>query len=444
MPAEHHDEHHDPFEERFADALRDAGSTFAADQQELAAGGRARGRRLLVRRRAAVVGGVAAVALIGVGGSLVLPGGQGDGGGRRSVADGRPSGRADSARPGADASGSSGSGVSAQELVRTLERLLPKGRFSAPDGRGTDGTPLTKAAGGPSGKDVGGSAFAQVVYDDGRGKAAVAVSLGLVPPGSQEATQTTQCPERVYIAYDTCTSTKLSDGSALMILKGYEYPNKRSGTKLWRAELVTPTGAHVGVQEWNAAAEKDSPVTRAEPPLSAEQLKTLATAPEWRAAAGALPVDPRTTAAPGATTAHHGSVTATLARLVPHGLKIVSLSRSDDYEFGHVVVDDGRGATLVQVNVQPDARDVEGELFGAGTRTLPDGTKVVRREQAGEKGIAGIVMWTVDTIRPDGRRVVISAFNSGAQNTPATRRTPALTMRQLEAIATDPKWLKIG
>ncbi|WP_316740255.1 hypothetical protein [Streptomyces sp. MK7] len=435
MPAEHHDEHHDPFEERFADALRDAGTTFATDQQELAAGGQARGRRLRARRRAAVAGGVAAVALIGVGGALVLPGGQGDGGGRRSVAGGPSSGRAGSGASGAAAPGSAGSGVSGDELVRTLEKLLPKGKFTDTTGRGTDET---------DGPGAYPSPFAQVVYDDGRGKAAIALSLGLVQPRSQEAAQTTECPDRVYIAYDSCTSTKLSDGSALMILKGYEYPNKRSGTKLWRAELVTPAGAHVSVQEWNAATEKDSPVTRAQPPLSAEQLKTLVTAPEWRAAAGAIPVDPRMTAAPSATTAHHGSIPATLARLMPHGVKVVSRSRSDDYEFGYVVVDDGRGKSLVQINVQPDMRDVEDQLFGPGTRTLPDGTKVVRRKQDGEKGIAGIVMWTVDTIRPDGRRVVISAFNSGAQNTPATRQAPALTMKQLEAIATDQKWLKIG
>lgn len=436
MPAEHHDEQHDPFEERFADVLRDAGAAFTADQQELAAGGQARGRRLRARRRAAVAGGVAAVALVGVGGALVLPGGQGDGGGHRSVAGGPSTERAGSgagasgSAGSAGSSGSSGAGVSGAELVRTLEKLLPKGKLTDTTGRGTAEERL--------------SPFAQGVYDDGRGKAAVSVSLGLVPARSEEAAQTTECPDRVYIAYDSCTSTKLSDGSALMILKGYEYPNKRSGTKLWRAELVTPTGAHVSAQEWNAPAEKDASVTRDQPPLSAEQLKTLVTAPEWRAAAGAIPVDPRMTAAPSTTTAHHGSVPATLARLVPHGLKVVSRSRSDDYEFGYVVVDDGRGRSLVQINVQPDMRDVEGQLFGAGTRTLPDGTKVVWRKQAGEKGIAGIVMWTVDTIRPDGRRVVISAFNSGAQNTPATRQAPALTMKQLEAIATDPKWLKIG
>ncbi|MEV6840220.1 hypothetical protein AB0N17_37970 [Streptomyces sp. NPDC051133] len=414
---------HDHFEERFADALRDAGTTFGTDRQDLAARGAAHGRRLRVRRRAAVAGGVAGVALVGLGGALVLPGGPGDHTGLRQSAAGDPAARTSTA-----SSGTAAPAVSGEKLVRTLEKLVPEGRFSDAEGHGTDDSPAARA-----------------LYDDGRGKAAVAVALGRVPAGSQEAQQATRCPDKVFIAYDACTGTKLSDGSALMILKGYEYPNRRSGTKLWTADLVTPAGQHVSVQEWNAAAEKDSPVTRDEPPLSAARLKRLITAHEWRDAFDALPAGSGTTAAPSsAPGTGHGSVPATLVRLVPHGLRVVSRSRDDDPGFGYVVVDDGRGAGLVQINVQPDMRDVEDQLFGPGTKTLPDGTKVVRRESSGEKGVSGIVMWTVDTIRPDGRRVVISAFNSGAQNTPATRSAPALTMAQLERIATDPAWLKLG
>ncbi|MFI9809096.1 hypothetical protein ACIHEJ_32905 [Streptomyces sp. NPDC052301] len=411
---------HDHFEERFADALRDAGRAFGTDRQDLVARGAAQGRRLRVRRRAAVAGGVAGVALVGLGGALVLPGGQGTHAGRQQSAASDPAGNA--------SSGTATPAVSGEKLVRTLEKLMPQGRFSGAEGHGTDD-----------------SAAARAVYDDGRGKAAVAVSLGRLPAGSQEAQQATRCPDQVFIAYDACTSTKLPDGSALMVLKGYEYPNRRGGTKLWTADLVTPTGQHVSVQEWNAAAEKDSPVTRDEPPLSAARLKALVTAHQWRDAFAAVPAGSAATAAPSsAPSTGHGSAPATLVRLVPHGLRVVAKSRNDDPEFGYVVVDDGRGATLVQINVQPDMRDVEDQLFGAGAKTLPDGTKVVRRKSSGEKGVPGIVMWTVDTIRPDGRRVVISAFNSGAQNTPATRSAPALTLAQLEKIATDPAWLKLG
>src|SRR5690606_5639079 len=57
-----------------------------------------------------------------------------------------------------------------------------------------------------------------------------------------------------------------------------------------------------------------------------------------------------------------------------------------------------------------------------------------------EKGAEGVVMWTVDTVRPDGGRVVISAFNSGSQHESATRATPARTMKELRAVALAPEW----
>jgi hypothetical protein len=49
-------------------------------------------------------------------------------------------------------------------------------------------------------------------------------------------------------------------------------------------------------------------------------------------------------------------------------------------------------------------------------------------------------MWTVDTLRTDGSRVVISAFNAGTQHEAPTRETPALTMKQLREIALSPRW----
>jgi hypothetical protein len=135
------------------------------------------------------------------------------------------------------------------------------------------------------------------------------------------------------------------------------------------------------------------------------------------------------------------SVTSTLRTLVPKGLAVSEAGDPGDTGFGYLVVDDGKGKTLVQVNVQADMADVEGELFGSDAEVLADGTKVATHQGPGEKGGTGVVMWTVDTMRPDGSRVVISAFNSGAQDTPATRATPALTMAQLRAIALDTTWL---
>ncbi|MFI1227067.1 MULTISPECIES: hypothetical protein [unclassified Streptomyces] len=131
----------------------------------------------------------------------------------------------------------------------------------------------------------------------------------------------------------------------------------------------------------------------------------------------------------------------TFRALLPQGLTVGEETDSGG-EFASVVVDDGKGRTLVQINVQPDMRDAAEDLYREAT-TLPDGTLLATSKVPGEKGGAGVVWWTADTMRPDGMRVVVSAFNSGEQSTPATRPEPALTMDQLVALATSPQWLKL-
>ncbi|MFD4977584.1 hypothetical protein [Streptomyces sp. NPDC058424] len=117
---------------------------------------------------------------------------------------------------------------------------------------------------------------------------------------------------------------------------------------------MTPAGGYIGVQEWNSIGETGSPVTREQPPLVLDRLKALATAPELRAAADAMPVDDRAAAEPdtGPVTLG-GSISAMLSRLVPHGVKIVRKSGPDDDGFGYVVLDDGRDASLVQLTSSP-------------------------------------------------------------------------------------------
>ncbi|MFF8022428.1 hypothetical protein ACFZDJ_15145 [Streptomyces sp. NPDC007896] len=409
-------DHEDRFEERLGEALHHAGGAYETDRRALVAAGEARGQRLLLRRRAAVVGGVASVALVGLGGVLLVPGGDD---GRQSVATGAKTPVA-SAAPNKSYTG--------DELIGILEKLLPRGKFGTAEARGTD-EQLPP--------------YAQVVYNDGKGEAAIAVGLGRELPGSEQARQTVECPDKVLAPYDRCAVTRLPDGSALKIVQGYEYPDRRADTKLWTADLVTAKGQHVSVSEWNAAAEKGAPVSRAEPPLSPARLKTLATAGAWLGVVDAIPVDPK---APTAAAAQPSGVSgraigSTLVSLLPKGVKVVAKSGPDS-GYGYAVLDDGKGRSLVQINVQPNMSDVEHQLFGADAETLADGTKVVTHKKPGEKG--GVVMWTADTIRTDGFRVVVSAFNSGSQETAATRTAPALTTKQLRAIALSAKWRGLG
>ncbi|WP_149547389.1 hypothetical protein [Streptomyces marokkonensis] len=410
-------QHHDPFEDRLAAALRDTGDGFDADPAALAAGGRVRGRRALLLRRTALLGGAAGIALVGVGGALLVPGGDSSGPQRSSAAAG----------PAASASATAAASFSGDDLLRTLKVLLPEGEFSEEAAQGTETrTPP----------------FARVVYDDGKGAAAIGISLRRVEPGSQEVRELTRCPDRALVPYDDCTSGRLPDGSLLMLYRGYEYPDRREDTKRWTAELVTAEGQHVSLSEWNAAAEKGAPVTRAEPPLSLEELKGVVTAGAWRRVVDAMPEDrkPPATGTPDAPPprAAGDSIGTTLAGLLPEGLTVVDRG-GQETEYAYVVVDDGKGRSLVQINVQPDMSDVADQLYGEA-ETLADGTLVATRQGPGEKGAEGVVMWTADTMRPGGFRVVISAFNTGAQHQDATRGAPALTVGQLREIALSPEW----
>ncbi|MDX2542311.1 hypothetical protein ACOT81_30840 [Streptomyces sp. WI04-05B] len=431
MSVEHRD---DQFEDRLGAALRNAGGAFDADRAALVAGGETRGRRLRMRRRTAVVSGAAAIALVGVGGALITPWG-GDGSGQRSAgATGTTVGPGDATGTptGASTGTATSPAVSGAQLLATFKGLLPEGKLSEESARGTD------SKRGP---------YVYAVFDDGKGAAALSLSFGRVAPGSDQARWATQCPDTAFGPYDECARSTLPGGSALVILKGYEFTDRRLDTKLWKAVLVTPDGGQLTVSEWNSAAEKGAPISRPEPPLSSRQLKTLVTDPAWLKVVDTLPEVPQSPQSPTPSSGSgNATLLTTLTGLLPKGqdLRVVRKS-GEGTEFGYVVVDDGKGESFVQINVQPNMQDVEDDLFGEGSGavTLPDGIKVVVRQGPGDDKGKGLVMRTADAFWPDGLRVVVSAFNSASQITGPTRENPALTLDQLKAIATDSKWQQL-
>ncbi|MEU6286274.1 hypothetical protein [Streptomyces sp. NPDC046988] len=405
----------DAFEDRLSAALRDAGDGFETDRGALVTAGRVRGRRARLRRRTAVVGGVAGVALAGVGGALVLPADEPAGPARSSVSsNGAPT--------------AATTAYSGDDLLRELKAQLPKGVTSQEEARGTHDRS------GPT---------AALVFDDSAGAAAISLGVERLRPGSDQVRDLGKCPDKNLTDYDDCVTDRLADGSLLRLYRGYEYPDRRAETKLWTADLVTAEGHHVTLSEWNSPAQKGAPVSRDEPPLTTAQLRGIVTAGVWREVADAIPESRKPSATPSAEQPRAASgkaVTDTLARLLPEKLDVVARGGQES-EYAYVVVDDGRGASLVQINVQHGMDKVAGELYGDG-ETLPDGTRVATRQSPGEKGGSGVVMWTADTLRagPEGFRVVVSAFNTGDQNEDATRNAPALTMEQLRKIALSEEW----
>ncbi|MFH9547364.1 hypothetical protein ACIBAH_27880 [Streptomyces sp. NPDC051445] len=416
MPA---DQHGDPFEARLSAALHQAGGAFDSPRTGLSTAGAARGRRMQLQRRATIAGGAAGIALVGVSGALLVPW------------DGTPAPRPSSVAATGSSTGAKAS-YSADDVVRTLKKLLPEGKFSRTEARGTDGKLPPLAVG---------------VFDDGKGEGSISVGLDRIPADAGEldpSARVMPCADGAQSGLDSCRTEVLPDGSAITVYQGYEYPDRREDTKAWGADLVTRAGQHVSVIEWNAAAEKGKPVTRPEPPLTTAQLKKLATASEWRRIIAAMPVEKRPTA-PAASSARPAGMAGwlilrKLALLLPKNLDRVS-NGSQETEYGYFVVDDGKGRSLVQVNVQPDMSDVADQLYGSGSETLDDGTRVAVKQGPGEKGGAGVVQWSVDTMRKNGMRVLVTAFNTPEQHKAATRAEPALTIEQLRTIALSPRWV---
>lgn len=410
-----------PFEEELGDALRRTSDDFRGDGRQLAAGGLARGRALR-RRRTAAIGGALAVALVGVGGFALS--------GVMSPDSGTAAGPA--ARPGNpdDVTTKAADPVSAQEMIKLLSERLPKGTISGETGRGT------KAEKGLS------APYAQVVYDDGKGPAAVSVSVSL--RGATPA-----CPDPAYVPGVDCALSRLDDGGVLMVTKGYEYPDRREDTKLWHATLATAGGYQVEVSEWNAPAEKGAGVSRTDPPLTADQLRTLVRDGVWQRVAAAIEDTRRPGAAarPARTAPPDPSAAAirkTLRRLLPEGLRVQDgQAAGNGGGYARVTADDGEGASLVEVNVQNWGDDIPKELYEKAT-TLPDGTRVVVTQGPAEKGGSGTVAWTVDTMRPDGLRVVVSELNAAGYRQSPTRTEPVVPIGELRELALGDAWEKLG
>ncbi|MDD9377939.1 hypothetical protein M8Z33_14985 [Streptomyces sp. ZAF1911] len=418
-----------PFEDELGEALRQTGDGFTSEGRDLVDAGERRGRRMVARRRAAIAGGSAlALALIGTAGAYAngMLWGSGGGGGRANVASSaEPPAPAVSA-PGQSRSRVGTGAVSAEQLTGVLKQLLPQGTLSAVEARGT-------------GHELG--PMVSAVFDDGEGKSSVGFGLYRIDPKGVMAEDMLKCPSKTTTKYDSCTSETLADGSRLHLFAGYVFPDKRADVKSWRAIVVTPQGFMVDAHEENSAAEKGAPVSRPTPPLTLAQMQALVTSPLWHPALNDLPAAGQEEQ-PAATPRSGGKAAAMLEELLStDGIPVVS--RDDDgADLGYLVLDEGKGKSLVSLQIQPDNPKHPGtwaDLF-TGAERLPDGTKVLTRKQDGEKGGTGVVWWSAEALRPNGTRLILSAFNAETQSSDATRKEPVLSVERMKELVTSPKW----
>lgn len=201
-----------------------------------------------------------------------------------------------------------------------------------------------------------------------------------------------------------------------------------------------PQGFLVDAQEWNAEEQKGAPVARPTPPLTLAQLKALVTSPLWHPALNDLPAAGQS---PQQEPARRGPKAVDILgeMLSKDGIPVVR--RDDDGDdLGYLVLDDGKGKSLVSLQIQPDSVKYPGmwdEVF-VSAETLPDGTKFLTRKRPGEKGGKGVIWWSAEALLPNGTRVIVSSFNSESQSSAATRKAPVLTVERMTELATSRKW----
>jgi hypothetical protein len=417
--AEHEDDHADLIE-----ALGQAGQAFAAEPERMINAGAARGRQLRRRRAAAITGGVTALALAGVGGLIVgTPGSP-----HQSVAaaSGSSTGPVTVTATKPAAPTASASGPTGDQVLALLRSGLPAGQVTKAQGHGrsSDGRPMPPSA--------------ELVYDDGSGPSFLRISLNRLDP--QAAAGYLVCPDPAYVQVDHCTTVKQADGSTLTVVQGYEFPDRRKPTKLWEAYRYTPEQGLIELAEANSPTEKDDPVSRPNPPLGPDQLAAIVNDPGWAPLLAQLPA-PQPVVPRNHRMLTGDEIITDLLPLLPPGLTVSAKVGGPGDGFAHLTVDDGHGKSLVEVNADDWSKNPVGSQFDSAT-VLPDGTKVLLDPNAdsGGKGGRNIVRRTAEALRPDGTRIAVAVTNSTSAAVDATRPEPALTMDQLQAIASSPTW----
>ncbi|MFE7127507.1 hypothetical protein [Streptomyces sp. NPDC057617] len=294
------------------------------------------------------------------------------------------------------------------EVAATLRSLLPEGT-------------VAQANEHDPGPDIVPNG-AQIIYDDGKGPAAISISFAWLESGAQSEL-TLGCQPVKPTEYGNCLApVRLPDGSRVSLSKGYADIDQRVDTKEWEARMITASGYYISVAEWNSVAPRGAPISRDDPPLSQEQLKKLIMADVWRRVVHRFAKSPPPPDPPVR------DVLDTAARLLPKGLEVVGQGDGDPY----LSVDDGKGITTVQINVHFDAHEV-------GENAYEKVPRIVTRQGLGDKGVEGSVMWTAEAKLDNALHVVISAFNPGSHGVP-TRPAPALTMKQLREMALSSEW----
>ncbi|WP_166355196.1 hypothetical protein [Phytoactinopolyspora limicola] len=280
------------FDERLAQAMRKAAAPSPPHIDELVSGGIARGVRMRRRHRWRMAGGVAALGAATGGAALIAPpllGGGDD----------------DTTRSPGVMSAPPGALLTEDSVVATVRELLPEGEVV--DVRsGTESGP---------GVEAGTVIWFEFTFDDGAGAGFLQGSVAHrddaqleCPPtnaggsdidasGDVDESEVTDDPDVTDTpaageeaggdegGADTasCEKDVLDDGTELLVTAGEYYPKPEiePDRLLWNATASLPNGLVVVLGQVNAPTEKDSEVSRPEPPLSADEMAAVVTSDRW-------------------------------------------------------------------------------------------------------------------------------------------------------------------
>lgn len=282
-------------------------------------------------------------------------------------------------------------------MVHLLETQLPHGTFSEEHGQGLSEKPGTPPT-------------AQLIFNGGGEAAKMAVTLNRWP--LPVPAQFSQCPDSAYHPYSHCTQATLPGGATLVLDRSPVDEKRPSGADVLTALLTDKDGKQVLVSETGSPIGQEA-AGKTSLPLRLGQLSEIASSSVWDPVLTAMPAPPTLSRPAGIPRMTGQQIGHVIEQLLPAGLRTAQEGGSDG--FGHITVDDGHGKSLVAVNVQRWKSGDSGiaKLF-AKADTLPDGTRINIRKGPASGGGKGAVEWTVDTLRKDGLRVVISTVNAGA------------------------------
>ncbi|QNP75476.1 hypothetical protein IAG44_42795 [Streptomyces roseirectus] len=298
-----------------------------------------------------------------------------------------------------------------------------------------DGT--VQDAHGPALPGTTSSASAILTFKNEYGDARVQVAVSRLPVPVSPLN--TACPDRALHPYSRCT-TREHQGATLTLDSSPADESRPLAAQRRTAALTFPDGRQVVLSESALGQNTGAAAPRSPLPLTLQKLTEIAGSPTWRPLLAALPEPPHQQSAlqvDQTVPAHR--ITGIATRSLPRTMRVADQGGLPGY--GHLTVDDGHGKCLVTVTVQRwKPRDATIRRVFERAEQLPDGTRIMTSRSTAAHGGRGAVEWRVDTLSRDGLRVVVNELNTSAYRLPATRTTPALTVRQLTDIARSGSW----